>query len=489
MPSDKSIQPSQGNRASDPDVEIITPLKVRGRSFQSDTSRFKRPRVTAVLLLLICLTALAIGGLLFIRHISKHAAYMTNGTNQTTQLKTGTHSKSAPDVTETLKRQVDPLATPAPLPLKTDANSKPAPDATETPKRQTDLLPTPAPLPLETDVHSKSAPDATETPKRQTDPLATPVPAPLKQQQTPPQQTIDPATLAREKENAVRLETVNRLIGSGKGHEENNRLAFALADYQEALEFDPESKTAENALNRVKEQIAGRQFQKLISDGLTAYHNNKYQDAREKLLKANSFRPDSREVQEALMQVDEAIRLDTIGTLRRKATSAEQTEDWEQAFKSYVAVLKIDPNISFALLGRERSLKNIRIAKRVSFFLQKPEAMESKQQLQNAVRVIEEAETIQTKGPQLNARLVELKSLVDTYRTPVEVMIGSDNLTKVSVYKVGRLGRFTSRKLSLRPGKYTVVGSRNGYKDVRQNIIIKPGQKAMQITVICKHKV
>jgi tetratricopeptide (TPR) repeat protein len=460
MASDKSIQPSQGKRASDPDVEIITPLKVHNRDPQPEASRFKRPVVTTGLLLLIGLTALAIGGLLFIRHVSKHAAYMANGTHQTSQLNTDPRSKSMPDTPETLKRQTDPLTTP---------------------------------VPLETDAHRKPAPDAAKTPKRQAAPLTIPAPIPLEQPQTTtPQQTIDPADpakRARERENATRLEAANRLIGSGKGHEKNNRLAFALADYQKALEFDPESRTAENALNRVKEQIATRQFQKLMSDGLTAYHNDKYQDAREKLLKANSLRPDSREVQEALVQVDEAIRLDTIGTLHRKASSAEQAEDWEQAFKSYLAVLKIDPNISFALLGKERSLEHIRITKRISFFLNKPEAMESKQQLQNAVQVIEAAETLQIKGTRLNARLGELKLLVDTYRTPLEVTIDSDNLTKVSIYKVGRLGQFTSRKLTLKPGRYTVVGSRDGYKDVRRNITVKPAQKAMRITVICKHKV
>jgi len=46
----------------------------------------------------------------------------------------------------------------------------------------------------------------------------------------------------------------------------------------------------------------------------------------------------------------------------------------------------------------------------------------------------------------------------------------SDNLTEVSVYRVGRLGRFTAQELLLRPGRYTVVGTREGYKDVRQEV-------------------
>jgi hypothetical protein len=134
-------------------------------------------------------------------------------------------------------------------------------------------------------------------------------------------------------------------------------------------------------------------------------------------------------------------------------------------------------------------LEQIRVAKRIRFFLEKPDVMESNPQLQNAVLVIEEAESLQPRGPRLSQRLDELKALVDAARTPVKVMIKSDNLTEVAVYKVGKLGRFTTRELSLRPGTYTVVGSRDGYKDVRQKIIVKPRQKALRVTVICGNKV
>jgi hypothetical protein len=169
--------------------------------------------------------------------------------------------------------------------------------------------------------------------------------------------------------------------------------------------------------------------------------------------------------------------------------TAEKTEDWDKALRAYLAVLDIDPNISFAAQGKERVLEHLRIAKRIQFFLEKPDVLESNPQLQNAVLLIEEAESLQPKGPGLTQRLDDLKALVDAARSPVQVMIESDNLTEVAVYKVGKLGRFTTRKVSLRPGSYTVVGSRDGYKDVRQKIIVKPRQKVLRVTVICKIKV
>jgi serine/threonine protein kinase len=116
---------------------------------------------------------------------------------------------------------------------------------------------------------------------------------------------IDPDNaLARQNlQRAQKMDAVMRLMASGNRHEKNGNISFAHADYQAALKLDPESKKARQALARVKGQISDREFQALMSEGLTALHNNNHQLARAKLLKAKSFRPKSREVKDALAQV------------------------------------------------------------------------------------------------------------------------------------------------------------------------------------------
>jgi tetratricopeptide (TPR) repeat protein len=299
---------------------------------------------------------------------------------------------------------------------------------------------------------------------------------------------IDPNNASAQKglERSQKLDAVRRLMASGKQHEKEGNISFAHADYQEALKLDSESKEARQALARIKGQISDREFQTLMSEGLTALHNNNYELARAKLLKAKSFRPKSREVKDALAQVDQSIRLANIETYRQKATAAEQAENWEQALIAYQQVLKIDPNVRFAELGKQRSLKLIRIDKRINFFLKQPGALESDRQLDNAIELIAEIEDIDPKGPGLKNRFDQLKRLVDAAQTPVRIILESDNVTEVAVYKVGKLGRFTNRELSLRPGTYTMVGNRDGYQDVRKKIIIKPGQGPTHITIKCE---
>lgn len=302
---------------------------------------------------------------------------------------------------------------------------------------------------------------------------------------------IDPANASAQKglRRAETIAQVMRLIDSGSKHEAEGQLSAAQADYRQALSIDPDSENAQQALTRVTARINDQQFQQLMSQGLTALHKKDYELAGTALVKARALKPDSPEVSDALLQVDQAQRLARIDRLREKARIADQNEQWQQALEAYLAVLEIDKNLQFAVRGRDRAQEQIRLAKRLSYFIAQPRTLESDQQLDNAALLLNEAKTVEPQGPKLAAQIKKLEELVVVFRMPVNVLIESDNLTQVAVYKVGRLGRFEQQELKLRPGTYTVVGARDGYKDVRREIVVTPGQTSLRLTIKCKDKI
>ena len=290
-------------------------------------------------------------------------------------------------------------------------------------------------------------------------------------------------------QRAKKIGTVMGLIKSGEQHEQQKKLSFALMDYREALELDPQSEKARTAFNRIKTMIAQDQFQALMSSGFTALNNEKFESARTSFMKAQTFKPNSSEVKDALAQVDQAIRLARIETLRKEALIAEKSEDWDRALKSYVAALKIDGTLQFAIQGKEDSQEMVRIEKTMDFYLAKPEVLEFDQQLEEAIELLQEGSKIDPKGPRLTGQLEALNRLVKVAQTPLRITLISDNLTDVAVYKVGRLGTFLTKELDLRPGTYTVVGSRNGFKDVRKKLVVKPGGKDLRLSLICEERI
>ena len=70
-----------------------------------------------------------------------------------------------------------------------------------------------------------------------------------------------------------------------------------------------------------------------------------------------------------------------------------------------------------------------------------------------------------------------------------EVVILSDGLTDVVIYHVGRLGLFQEKSLVLRTGDYTATGSRNGFRDVRQTLKVRPGTGRMIFKLRCEEPI
>jgi len=71
----------------------------------------------------------------------------------------------------------------------------------------------------------------------------------------------------------------------------------------------------------------------------------------------------------------------------------------------------------------------------------------------------------------------------------ITVQIKSNNQTLVTLYRVGSLGSFADKQMDLKPGKYTLVGTRQGYRDVRTEFTLEPGKSAPTVTVQCDEKI
>jgi len=81
--------------------------------------------------------------------------------------------------------------------------------------------------------------------------------------------------------------------------------------------------------------------------------------------------------------------------------------------------------------------------------------------------------------------LAAFRSLEYTFDVPVRLELVSDNATEVQIQRVGTFGTFSKREIELKPGKYTVVGTRPGFRDVRRDVTIAPGRDVQTISVSC----
>lgn len=231
------------------------------------------------------------------------------------------------------------------------------------------------------------------------------------------------------------------------------------------------------------------EFRQSMSDGLAALEHGDFATARDHLRRAVQLEPDSPESADALLAAEEGLRLQAIAMHQTKAAKFEAAERWQGALEEYDAVLALDPTIKFAQEGAERSRARAELSARLEFHLQNPERLSTDEVLRDAETLLEEASQIQPAGTRLSRQIEGLRQIVAIASTPIRVALVSDNLTEITVYKVGRLGAFERRVLELRPGTYTVVGRRAGYRDVRRELRVVPGQEIEPLTVRCEEKI
>ena len=119
----------------------------------------------------------------------------------------------------------------------------------------------------------------------------------------------------------------------------------------------------------------------------------------------------------------------------------------------------------------------------------KPERLFTDGPRKEARQTLLYASQFSPRGPILTSQMNRLDSLVTEAEAEIDVVIMSDGLTDVVIYHVGRLGLFQEKQLVLRTGNYTATGSRNGFRDVRQTLKVRPGSGKMVFTLRCEEPI
>lgn len=286
------------------------------------------------------------------------------------------------------------------------------------------------------------------------------------------------------------VEDVAALIAAGAEHEARNELEAARDDYAAAVALDADSPDALAAHDSVTASIRERDFQAAMSVALTALDGNDFAASRAALDRADAIVPGTPEVADTRKRLRLAVQHSRISDHRNAARRLEGEERWQQASEHYAAVLAIDPTAAFARAGQERSLAKARIHAELDAYLGALDRLSAPGPRANAERLLAAAGHPGSQSePKLAAKAEKLGRALEIARTPVQVRLRSDSLTEVSVYKVGRFGRFDSRELLLPPGDYVAVGTRSGYRDVRVEFTLVPGEAPADVMIRCQERI
>jgi hypothetical protein len=286
----------------------------------------------------------------------------------------------------------------------------------------------------------------------------------------------------------VRAQVSDRLQ-RGREAEDAGELEAARQAYRAAVGLDAQHQTAARALERVELQLEAQAFRQAMGNALAALDAGRLDEARKALERAQSLKPADNAVRDARDRLEQATRRGRLEGLRSAATARVTREDWSAAVGLYQEALAVEPGAAFARQGLARARERLRLHEQLDYYLDQPARLYSPEPLAAAGRLLAAAGPAPADQPRLAEKLTRLQQRVQEAGTPVPVTLRSDGETDVVIHHVSRLGRFQVRQLELRPGTYTAVGSRPGYRDVRRVFTVEPGQSPPAVLLRCEEPV
>ena len=285
---------------------------------------------------------------------------------------------------------------------------------------------------------------------------------------------------------AAQLAAGDRALAAGQ------RDAAAQA-YELAARIDPNDQRAAQGLTRAR-QASGPDdaYAKAAGEGFAALGAGRLDEARASFERARALRPNGAEAVEGLRRVEAAggsAVPRNFASARSHAADLESQERWQDALTAYNAILRQDHSQTFAQQGRARAQERLDLDEDLQALIDRPDLFDSSQVRNQASALLQQAEAIPEPGPILSAQMARIRSLLPGYDKPVRLSLTSDSLTQVAIESVGNFGSFARRDIELKPGRYTVIGTRDGYRDVRRDFTVSPGQQEQTINVSCSEQI
>ena len=258
---------------------------------------------------------------------------------------------------------------------------------------------------------------------------------------------------------------------------------FGEADryLSEVRALDPATAGLGERVAKVAAARATKRRRDTLSEGFTALERGKHDEAIDAFNRVLATNPADSDGLAGLQQAKQIRLLAEIDRLRGQAEQQESEDQWSEASATYDAILDIDPSLRFARDGKARIATRIALVESMQRYIDDPGLLSDDNEYDRARKMLAEANAHAAEGPLFRTQLDDLRAIVERGSTPVPLIIDSDNETEIMIQKVGTFGPFLRHELKLRPGRYVIVGSRDGYRDVRDEIILQADSEPVEI--------
>lgn len=286
---------------------------------------------------------------------------------------------------------------------------------------------------------------------------------------------------------ALALEELIALLDSAERAAGNP--AQQVSILEQAVELDPYSIEAQQALAQARADRLQERFASMMSEGYAQLRAGEPEEAIARFEAAAKLGVNESEARAAIAQTETEITNAQIATLQQRAQGAEANEAWQDAVADYKAIVQIDANLPTINRALDYAEKRARLDALLIAALDAPERFADQAVFEETRDIYFTGRAIETPGPRLSSQLDELQVLLENSQVPVSIRFISDGLTEVTLLRVSDLGTFEQTRVDLKPGNYAAVGRRAGYREVREEFTVGFGLTPAVVIVRCSEAI
>ncbi|MCY3885684.1 MAG: tetratricopeptide repeat protein [Gammaproteobacteria bacterium] len=289
------------------------------------------------------------------------------------------------------------------------------------------------------------------------------------------------------------LQRVEKLPKINELLRESDR-ASLRGNWDEALSFLDQAETLDDLTQEIdsrRESIlsarAGEELNHLLSLGHQALNQDDFDEADRLFNEVLRRHPDNAAAETGLQKSQVSRTVAQISDLQATALQQENELKLTAAMQTFEQALEIDSTLEFAIEGRDRVREIVTLSAQISTVLNDPGNLSGDQELELARQVLEDAQKYINHSDAYDEALNELAEIVEIASQFVPVVLISDNATEVTLSTKGQLGSFERHEIQLRPGRYQLIGSRDGREDVRKTFNVEPDMDP--VSIICENEI
>lgn len=261
-----------------------------------------------------------------------------------------------------------------------------------------------------------------------------------------------------------------------------NQPTDALSLLHEAISLDQTREDVRRLIADAETQSRQMAFRQYMKNGHAALESQEFSGAIDLFKQAMAIEPDSREASGALELAEKQKLAHDLHQLEERAATAMANEKWQQAIQHFRDALNLQLDTAFAQEGLDRATFFSEKTMQMDDLLRKPERLADDSVASFASSLLMEVEATEL-PPRFAETASKLQQMLLAYSSSVQVTLVSDNRSEITLLRRESFSPFREKTLQLKPGQYTLVARRDGYRDKRITFTVPLDASDFSVTI------